>query len=751
MLTLPLMVWMAWGMITGSHGHSGTITTDVVHTGEDHTAPHLSGSVPSGPVPLASVLSAVLAAVLSTLVVLWPGWRTLRGAWRSLLIWSPTMDVLIATGATASILTGFVALADLIGLITFTIPSFAPIGAMIMAFHLTGRHIEEKARGRASQAIRRLLSLTPRKATRIRNGLEEVVPVEDLNLGDTLLIRPGEAVPADGEIIDGASSLDEQLITGESRPVYRSGGEAVTAGTMNLEGALRIRVRATGEDTFLQKVIDLVQKAQMGRIPAQELADRAVAVFVPVLLAIATLTFLLWALIPEWMDGLSSLRSHLSWLGLPEASSKWETAFFATLAVLVIACPCALGLATPVALMVGIGSGASNGILYRKGEAIQRLAEAGVFIFDKTGTLTTGILTVRQALARDTERGEFSPMQRSEASARRDTDTDHTDHTDTDHTDARQQRVMELIRRAEAPSEHPAAKAVVRFVDQWSGSGTLGVGDGPATKGAEEPGAGIQFEAVPGKGVRALVDGRQIRVGTRRFLTEEGVDLSAWDAWEAEASQSAPTPHDVLAASQTHLLASIDGRLEVVFAVEDEIKEDAKAALRILKEQGMRTVLLSGDRREVAEHVARQAGVDEVIAEVLPADKERIVRELQAGANGRSVVMVGDGINDAPALARADVGIALGTGTDIAIESSSVVLTRGEMMQVVNALDLSRATLGKIRQNLFWASIYNLVMIPLAMAALMHPLLAEAAMALSSLSVIANSRRLRPTKRTTES
>lgn len=484
----------------------------------------------------------------------------------------------------------------------------------------------------------------------------------------------------------------------------------MVGGTVNLDGALRVALTGLGSDTFLQKVVRLVEQAQQGKVPVQQLADRVVAVFVPALLAVAAATFVLWMAVPGWESLSAGLRPWFIWAGSTGFESRFEAAFFSTLAVLVIACPCALGLATPVALMAGIGRGARGGVLFRKGAAIQRLSEASVVVFDKTGTLTTGRLTVTSM--------EPAP---SASSADREW----------------------WVRTAavESRSEHPAAEAIVRHAQQTLGEEHARIRDVQVEA----------FSAVPGQGVRARVEGAEYRIGTWAFACSPEISKSEQTGSDrvtpAEPDRSTPagpdraTPAESDRAGEIRVYVSSNGRWLGTFTLADSVKPDSARVVRALQDRGMRTVLLSGDHPSVARRLARQVGIEEVMGGLLPQDKEREVRGIlkrEAARGAGAVVMVGDGVNDAPALARADVGVALGTGTDVAMESADVVLTQGGMEQVLRAVDLAKGTFARIRQNLFWAFAYNLVMVPLAMLGLLHPVLAELAMALSSLTVIAN-------------
>jgi len=620
-----------------------------------------------------------MLALAAPVLLIW-GRETLVGGVRSLLRGTPNMDALIAMGTTAAFSTGFVAVAHDLGLAPRLL-NYAGVAAMIMAFHLTGRYVETKARGRTSSAIQKLLSLEARTARVLRDGEEVEVPIEEVAKGDVMVVRPGEKIPADGEVVSGHSSVDESLATGESMPVEKSGGDEVIGSTVNKEGVLRVRATGVGEETFLANVVRMVEEAQATKVPIQQFADRVTAIFVPTILALAALTFLGWLLFPDAGRAVAQwASSFVPWVdpGLGRVS----LAIFAAVAVLVIACPCALGLATPTALMVGTGKGAENGILIRSGEAIQTLRDVDAVVLDKTGTITRGepgVTDLRPA-------GEWS-----------------------------EDELLRVAAAAEAGSEHPLGRAIVRRADE---------------RGLDLPSA-ADFESLTGRGVRARVGERRVDVGSARLMEERGVSTGELSDVLARLEEEA----------KTAMYVAVDGSLAGIVAVADQLKDDAERAVTLLRELGLETVMVTGDNERTARAIARKVGIDRVLAGVLPDRKVEEVRKLQD--EGRRVAMVGDGINDAPALKQADVGIAIGTGTDIAIESADVTLVRGEPTAVVRAVHLSRATFHKIRQNLFWAYAYNVVAIPVAVLGLLHPAIAEAAMAFSSVTVVSNANRLR--------
>lgn len=646
-VTLPLMIWMFLDMVLGLPLANHTVMELVMTTG-------------------------------AGFVLFGPGMETLKSAWASSKNLAPNMDVLIALGTVASLITGLAALGYHLGLIPSQFYSFAGIAAMIMAFHLTGRYVETKARGRASEAITRLLTLEAKTARIIKNGKEMEVPADELRKGDTAIIRPGETIPADGKVIDGRGSVDEAMVTGEPLPATRQEGDEVIGGTINTEGTLRVQITGVGEDTFLSRVIRLVEDAQGSKIPIQDFADKITAVFVPIILALALITFATWWVFPE------TFRPLLEWA---DAFVPWivtdleplSQAFFVALAVLVIACPCALGLATPTALMVGSGLGAENGILIRKGEAIQRLQEVTTFVFDKTGTLTKGEPKVTDWITLDGDETELKNW----------------------------------MAAVEYNSEHPLGKAVTQYV------------------GANNPPGVSAFESFTGMGVKGTIDGKTILAGNQELLNHFGISLNQTVRKKAD---------DLLSEGKTTLFLVVDKSIHGIIGITDTLKEQTRGVIRQIHEMGFKTVMLTGDQKKAAEQIALQIGIDDVIAEVKPGQKADAVRNLQD--RGEIVAMVGDGVNDAPALSQADVGIALGTGTDIAIESGSVILIDGNPETLIRAINLSRETFKKIRQNLFWAFFYNIVMLPVAMVGWMHPVLAEMAMAMSSINVVGNSRRL---------
>ncbi len=620
---------------------------------------------------LPAILSEpLLQLALATPVQFWAGAVFYRGAIAGLRHLTADMNTLVAVGTSAAygyslgaiLAPGFFRAAGL-GM-DGRIPLYFDTSAAIVTLILLGRYLEARARSHASDAIRALVGLAPRTARVKRGGHEIDIPIEQVVRGDTVLVRPGERVPVDGVVQEGGSSLDESLITGESMPVAKGPGDVVTGGTFNTTGFFAFGATRVGSDTVLAQIVRLVQQAQGSRAPIQRLADRVTGVFVPGVLVVAAATFAVWALLgPAPAVNLALVNS---------------------IAVLIVACPCALGLATPTSIMVGTGRGAENGVLFRNAEALEVLHRVGVVVLDKTGTLTEGRPQVTDVLADGLPEAEL----------------------------------LQLVGAVERGSEHPLGEAVVRAARERGGA------ELPAASG---------FRATPGSGVEAVVGGRRVAVGRAGF---------------ASAGLLAEAGARFAAAGRTPVFVSIDGRPAGVIAIADPLKPGSAAAVAELRRLGLEVVMLTGDNETTARTVAAEAGIDRVVADVRPDRKAAAVRELQAG--GKAVAMVGDGVNDAPALASADVGIAIGTGTDVAIESAAVTLMSGDLRGIVTAIALSRATMRNIRQNLFWAFAYNVALIPLAAGAaypatgwLLDPIFAAAAMALSSVTVVSNALRLR--------
>ena len=593
---------------------------------------------------------------LATPVQFVVGWRFYRNAYHGIMGKSPGMDLLVALGTSAayffSAYNGFIM--PLVSGKTGSL--YFEASAIVITLVLLGKYFEARAKGRTSDAIKKLMGLQPNRAVIVRDGIEIEVPIAEVSVGDTVVVKPGERIPADGSVISGDSSVDESMITGESIPVDKAPGDHVTGATINRFGTITFRAERVGRDTLLARIIRTVEEAQVSKPPIQRFADRISDVFVPSVLAISGVTFLVWFF----------------------AFGNLTMAIISAVAVLVIACPCAMGLATPTAVMVGTGRGADLGILFKSGEALETAFRANIVIFDKTGTITSGKLSVSDIVAAE---------------------------------DMKEADVLRYAAMAEKKSEHPVARAICERASAVF----------PEIPDPEH------FTALPGKGVFASFGGIDIYAGNRRYLMDSGIDVSpcaaAVDALEAEG--------------KSVVCIGAGGRAVGAIAVSDSMKESSLRAVQDLKDLGLSVIMVTGDNRRTAEFIARQVGIDQVIAEVLPDRKAEVVEKFKHG--GAVVAMVGDGINDAPALAVADIGIAIGTGTDIAIESSDITLAGGDLSGIVTALRLSRRTIGKIKQNFFWAFIYNIIGIPFAAAGMLNPIIAGAAMAFSSVSVVTNS------------
>jgi Cu+-exporting ATPase len=626
---------------------------------------------------------------LATPVQFWAGWRFYRGAWGALRHRTADMNTLIATGTSAAY---FYSMVAVLFPALFTIGGIEPslyfdTSAAIIALILLGRFLEARAKGQTSEAIKKLIGLKPKTAIVIRDGKEREILVDDVQLGDLILVRPGERVPVDGVVRQGYSSLDESMITGESMPVEKEVGDEVIGGTINKTGSFQFEATKVGKDTTLAQIIRLVEEAQGSKAPIQRLADVISSYFVPTVIGIAIITFIIWFFIG------------------PAPSLTF--AFLNFIAVLIIACPCALGLATPTAIMVGTGRGAENGVLIRSAEALERSHQITTVLMDKTGTLTRGQPRVTDVVT--------SPPWSEE-------------------------EVLRLAASAERGSEHPLGEAIVRAALERK----LKI---PSAAG---------FTAIPGQGVEALVEKKRLLLGNLRLMGESGLALNGL---EKEAER-------LWAKGKTVMFLGIDGKAAGIIALADTIKPKAKAAVRALHKMGVEVAMLTGDNWRTAEAIAKEVGIDRVLAEVLPEYKAQEVKKLQD--EGRVVAMVGDGINDAPALAQADIGIAIGTGTDVAMETGDITLISGDLMGIVTAISLSKRTMRTIKQNLFWAFAYNTALIPVAAGVLyvafgssgvpsglhfilgkygfLNPILAAAAMAASSITVVLNSLRLRQFK-----
>lgn len=613
-----------------------------------------------------------LQLLLTAPVQFWCGASFYVNAWKALKRHTATMDTLVAIGTGAAYLYSL-------------FPTFFPgwfiaqglrpdvyyeAAAVIITLILLGRLLENRAKGQTSEAIRKLMGLQAKTARVIRNGREVDIPIAEVVLGDIILVRPGEKIPTDGEIVDGSSTIDESMVTGESVPVKKQPGDEVIGATINKTGSFKFKTTRVGKDTFLAQIVKLVQQAQGSKAPIQRLADRVTSWFVPAVIAIAIATFIIWF----------------------NVMGNVTMALITTVGVLIIACPCALGLATPTSIMVGTGKGAENGILIKGAESLELAHKLQTIVLDKTGTITQGKPTV-------------------------------TDFVTVNGTaNSNELKLLRLAASIERNSEHPLAEAVVEYASSQSVELT----------------EAREFEAVAGSGVQGYVADRLVQIGTQRWMQELGIDTSQlhqhWDRLEY--------------LGKTVIWIAIDGTVQAIMGISDAVKPSSADAIRTLGRMGLEVVMLTGDNRRTAEVIAREVGIKRVIAEVRPDQKADRVESLQA--EGKIVAMVGDGINDAPALAQADVGIAIGTGTDVAIAASDLTLISGDLQGIVTAIQLSRATIRNIRQNLFFAFIYNVAGIPIAAGILfpffgwlLSPIIAGAAMAFSSVSVVTNALRLR--------
>lgn len=624
-------------------------------------------------------LNFIIQMALATPVQFWIGRRFYSGAISAARHGTTNMNTLIAVGTSAAyfysaalvFFPSFFMVKGIMPAVHFDV--YFDTSAAIIVLILLGRTLEARARGKTSEAVKKLIGLAPKTARLVRDGVEAEAPIEDVEPGDVISVRPGERIPADGIVIDGYSSVDESMITGEPIPVEKRTGETVTGGTINKTGSFKFEALKVGRDTVLSGIIDMVQRAQGSKPPIARLADTISSFFVPAVMGLAALTFIVW-----YAFG-------------PKPAFTYALLNF--ISVLIIACPCALGLATPTSIMVGTGKGAESGILIRSGEALETAHKLNCIVLDKTGTVTRGEPAVTDII----------------------TDIIAVDSIS-------QEQALYYAASAEKTSEHPLAGAFLKK------AGESGIKLG-------EP---LQFQAIPGHGIKCTVDGKELLLGNSRMMTDEGIDTG----------RLAPVAEGLANDGKTPVFLAVDKKPAAVLAVADTIKENSIEAIKALRGMGLEVIILTGDNKRSAQAVARQAGADTVIAEVLPAQKAEVIKRLQS--EGKKVAMVGDGINDAPALAQADVGIAIGTGTDVAIEAADITLMGGDLRGVARAIALSKATLKNIKQNLFWAFAYNVVLIPVAAGALypffgilLKPVYAAAAMSISSVTVVSNALRLR--------
>ncbi|UCD34511.1 MAG: copper-translocating P-type ATPase, partial [Nitrospiraceae bacterium] len=619
-----------------------------------------------------------LQFLIQTPVQFWVGMQFYRGAIAAARHRTTNMNTLIAIGTSAAYLysvtaTFFPSVFEIKG---YSAHVYFDTAATIIVLILLGRLFEARARGRTSEAIKKLIGLQPKTARVIRDGQEQDVPVDEVEMGDSIVVRPGEKIPVDGIVKEGHSSVDESMISGESIPVEKKAGDQVIGATMNKTGSFRFEATKVGRDMMLSHIIAMVQEAQGSKPPIARLADTIASIFVPVVMAVAALTFAVWLI-----------------LG-PEPAFTYALLNF--IAVMIIACPCALGLATPTSIMVGTGKGAENGILIRGAGALETAHRINAMVFDKTGTLTKGEPVVTDIISgRSAAKGGAGL-------------------TDQD--------ILWYAASAEKGSEHSLGEAIIKKAKERK-------------LALEDP---SDFQAVPGRGIRARLSGKAVVLGNADFMGDEGVDAAGLRSEAERLSGEGKTP----------MYVAVDGTAAGIVAVADTLKENSAAAVEALRKMGVQTLMITGDNRRTAEAIARQAGIDRVLAQVLPEDKAREVKKLQT--ENRVVAMVGDGINDAPALAQADVGIAIGTGTDVAMEASDITLIGGDLKGVVASIALSKATIRNIKQNLFWAFAYNTILIPVAagilfpfFGILLNPMFAAAAMGMSSVTVVSNALRLR--------
>lgn len=639
-----------------------------------------------------NIVDISIDLLFSFLIIFILGFNIIKSTFYGIKKLSFTMDSLIGIGTIASFVTGLLKLSSILGIINIQIEDFSMVGAMIMSINHIGNYLKQLSTGKASIAIKKLMQLGAKNAHKIENNEIFDVEVSELKIGDIVLVKPGEKIPSDGVIIEGNCAIDESIATGEFKPLDKKVGDKVIGATINQDGVIKVKIEKIGKDTFLSQIITMVEQAQASKVPIQQLADKITGYFVPIILSLSILTFLSWYFLFSTLTRFSQNILHsLPWM-LNISKDRLSMAIFASMATLVIACPCALGLATPTALMVGMGKAALNGVLIRRGEAIQKMKEVKTVVFDKTGTITEGKPQVANIFINDNtskENNAFSDINKA---------------------------FLYYSYALESLSTHPLAKAICEWIKN----------EGKHTTQARVE----SYQSIAGLGVKAVIEGKDAICGSISFLEKENINISNTikDKIQLWVNQG-----------KTIVGTSYNGILLGIFAISDKIKEDAKEVIEKLHNLNLKTIMLTGDNKLAAKFISDQVGIDDFFAELLPQDKIDIVKKLQT--KNELVAMVGDGINDAPALKQADVGIAI-AAADIAIEAADITIPSNSLSGVFKSFIISRKTFQRIKQNLFWAFFYNIIAIPLAMLGLLHPIIAEIAMAFSSINVVLNSLRL---------